>query len=273
MGRIKIATLVVFKNEADILPYWLKCMEKHVDYFLFRDNESTDGSAEIVKAHPKTVYCDVAKGLFKTSMKDKLFAAAQNSLSDNDWICGGAADLVPDFNVRAEIGEVDSKGYTCAKVYFPTFFFTKEMYARYQADEEYRRSIDNFDPRNYEFYYNTSNYYENIIKNTKDPLGRRVRFTRPKQEPPVIPNRNVVATRLCWAHYRFRSPRQMKERFEIRNKVYKATRHNKSFRHYSGNWDWKAYLISQSLLHKYDKGFRSVHRIKMSNLVKANGRL
>lgn len=58
---MKIATLTLMKNEADILPFKLKYMENQVDYFLFLDNESDDNSLEIVSQHPKTVFCNVIR--------------------------------------------------------------------------------------------------------------------------------------------------------------------------------------------------------------------
>ena len=36
---MKVAVLTVFKNEADVLPAWLKHIENKVDYFLFRDSK------------------------------------------------------------------------------------------------------------------------------------------------------------------------------------------------------------------------------------------
>lgn len=51
---MKIACLVTFKNESDVLPEWIKSMENQVDYFLFRDNQSTDSGSKIVQSHPNT---------------------------------------------------------------------------------------------------------------------------------------------------------------------------------------------------------------------------
>jgi len=49
-----IAALMMFKDEADILPHWFNSwIEKGVDKFYLCDNGSTDGSADIVNEYSK----------------------------------------------------------------------------------------------------------------------------------------------------------------------------------------------------------------------------
>lgn len=263
---MKIATLVVFKNEADILPYWLNCMSNHIDYFLFLDNESTDNGFDIVSSHPKTVHCEKVKGIYHTSMRDVLFKEVQNFLSDSDWICGGAPDLIPFFDVRKEIEQADKEGYTCIKAYYPTFFFTKEMYKSYKHSKYYKDIIDNFSIRNYQYYANASYYFENMMKNTKDKKGNRVRYERRKQEPVTIPNKKPKKSKLCWGHYRFRSPEQMKERFRVRKIVNPNHKRNRSFSHYP-TWNWTDYLVSKKRLYKYEGSFNNIDRTWLDQII------
>jgi hypothetical protein len=253
---MKIAAIMVFKNEVDALPYWLNYMNEYVDYFLFRNNESTDGSEDVVKNHPKTVYYDDVEGMFTTSMKDVLYEKCQDFLSDDDWICDSAPDVYPFFDVRDAIDSAEESGCNSIKTYYPTFFFTKEMYERYINDIEYKEKMDNFDIHNYEFYANASNYVESMFKNSKDKKGNRIRYTREKQEPPVVPNMVSMKTNLCFGHYRFRTPSQMQERFRIRSQVNPNHRRDRSFSHYP-SWDWKRYLVSEKRLYKYDGSFNT----------------
>ena len=247
---MKIATTVVFKDEADILPAYLKAMEKHVDYFLWLDNESTDGGAEIVKAHPKTVFCETIKGQYKLSMQGGLIEEAQKYLTHDDWFCMGAPDLFPMFDVRKAIIQADKEGHHCIDTYFPTFFFTKEMLSQYIKDARYRKQIDSFNPHNYIYYKNVSRHTIVMIKNTTVD-GKNVHYKQPKQEPPSIPGgRKTKFTQLFFAHYRFRSPSQIQGRMAARKLINPNRKKGVSFRHYP-TWDWKEYLIAQKYLFKF----------------------
>jgi len=270
---MKVAVLTVFKNEADVLPAWLKHMEDKVDYFLFRDNESTDEGSEIVKNHPKTVFYEKVEGEFTTSMWDKLIEEAQKYLYDIDWFMISAPDLFPFFDIKFEISKMELRSeapYNCIETYYPNFFFTKEMYFRYKVDVEYKEKIKHFDINNYQFFYNVGHKMSLLIQNIKHK-GQRVRYTKPKQEPPVIPKKTIFKSNLCIGHYRFRSPKQMKERMILRKKVNPDRIGKKSFKHYP-TWDWFEYLISESLLHKFNGSFKKEHlnKITLENLIRKN---
>lgn len=266
---MKIAALVVFKDEADVLPHWLKYMDKKVDYFLFRDNESTDNSAEIVKNHPKTVFYEKVCGQFRTSMWDKLIEESQKYLSDEDWFIISAPDLFPLFDLRSILMNLSPK-FNCLSTYYPVFFFTQEMYKRYKRDRKYRNKINSFNIDNYKYFKVTGKTQPPlIIKNTK-VNGDRVRYTKPKQEPPFIPQQTTYLSHLCVGHYRFRSPQQMQDRMELRKKVNPNRDKTKSFKHYP-TWDWCKYLISEQFLYMYNDEFDYSHirnNISLDHLIK-----
>lgn len=185
---MKIAALVTFKDEEDVFPFWLKYMENQVDYFLFRDNESTDKSTEIVKAHPKTVFYEVVKGKYECRMYDQLILEARKILNSEDWFMIWAPDLFPMFNVRQIIEKAENlkQGFNCIKASYPNFFFTKEMYDRYQESKKYRKIMSRFNTKNFLYFKNTGTSPSMIIKNVGDDKNR-VRYLHPKQEPPEIP--------------------------------------------------------------------------------------
>jgi hypothetical protein len=146
-SMIKVAALTLMKNEADILPFKLKYMEDQVDYYLFLDNDSADNSIEIVSAHPKTVFYDIIKETYRTTLRDILIEKAQDFLGNDDWMVYIDPDEVPFFNIKETIQKISSE-YNCAKIYFPYFFFTKEMFIKWNEDKEYRKKILNFDIKN-----------------------------------------------------------------------------------------------------------------------------
>jgi hypothetical protein len=259
---MKVAALVTVKNEVDVLSTWLDYMSNHVDYFLFRDNNSTDGSSEIMKNHKKTVFYEVVDGKFTCSMNDKLIAESQKYLSKKDWFIIAAPDLFPFFFVRNEIEKAMKKNCNCISTYYLNFFFTKEMFDKYNIDKEYREKINNFNLDNYEYFYNLDKNPSLIIQNKPG-----VHYEFPKQEPPFIPNKLEYKDFLCFAHYRFRSPEQIKKRLKIRKEVNPNLDGNFSFGFYS-SWNWKDYLLPQKMLHKFEpRGFKQ-EQMERSNMSK-----
>ncbi|OYT16001.1 MAG: hypothetical protein B7C24_10160 [Bacteroidetes bacterium 4572_77] len=160
---MKLAVLTVFKNEADVLPAWLKHYEDQVDYFLFRDNESTDDGFKIAKNHPKTVFIESVEGPFQTNMWDGLIEEAQKYLSHEDWFTIAAPDLFPFYNMKQEINRVGL--CNCIETHYPIFFFTDEMYKKYEVDRKYRQQIDKFDIENYKYFKVTGRKMPLLIKN------------------------------------------------------------------------------------------------------------
>lgn len=267
---MKVAALTLMKNEADILPFKLKYMEDQVDYYLFLDNESEDNSLEIVSRHPKTVFCDVIKGTYRTTMRDILIEEVQKYISEKDWIVYIDPDEVPFFNIKSKIEEI-TNSYNCARVYFPYFFFTKEMYERWNNDEEYRKQILNFDIRNYQYFAQTVHSEIRLIKNVK-VNGDRLRLNKLKQSMPIPPNPIVYDQELYFGHYQYRNPIQIKKRLETRKRAIEAG--SPSFHYYVKkwglkDWDYKKVFVPQKYLikYEYDKPF-SMKNIKLKKMNK-----
>jgi len=244
---MKVAALVVFRDEADAIPAWLKHMDQFADFFLFRDNASSDGGGAIVQEHPKTVYYQETKTQFKTSLWNALIQQAQQFLSKDDWFLICAFDHFPFFNIKSEISKALSANseVNCLSIHYPTFFFTKEMYRKYKAEKQYKNKIDSFSIENYDRFRITGGDFPLLIKNTGG-----VKYTRSKQEPPWIVGKKVYRKKhLFIGHYRFRSPLQMKNRMEARQVINPKRSKFLSFAHYP-TWNWADYLISEKQLFK-----------------------
>jgi hypothetical protein len=247
---MKVACLVTFKNEEDIFPAWFRYLENQVDYFLFRDNESTDNSSNIVKNHPKTIFYETVTGTYQCNFYDKLIVEARKILSPDDWFMIWAPDLFPFFNVREIIEKAENlnKDYNCIKATYPNFFFTREMFEKWSNSKHYRKVIHSFNIDNYSYFANVGTSPSMIIKN----VGDRVKYTHPKQEPPEIPNKKEYKEEiLSVGHYRFRNPKQMIKRFQIRKQVNPNKNNKLSFVHYP-TWDYRDYFIYEKYLHKLD---------------------
>jgi hypothetical protein len=250
---MKVASLTIMKNEADILPYKLKYMEDQVDYYLFLDNESEDDSLEIVSRHPKTVFCDVVKGTFKTTMVDILLEEAQKYIGNRDWIVRLDPDEFPFFNIKNEINKIENS-YNCIRVYFPYFFFTKEMYVKWENDRNFRKKIKEFDIANYNYFARTVHaevrIIKNFITNGERPKLTKLKLSLPRPDPALI-----YDNKLYCGHYQYRSPEQIMKRMEVRKKA--VENGSPSFHYYKEkwglkNWDYKKLFVPEKYLVKYD---------------------
>lgn len=80
---MKIVLITLCKNEQFILPFFLRHYEKFVDEIHIHDNQSTDGSIEIIKLHPKCIFysydtggtmCDIVHTEIKNNFYKRLEA-------------------------------------------------------------------------------------------------------------------------------------------------------------------------------------------------------
>ncbi|MGQ9720644.1 MAG: glycosyltransferase family 2 protein [Candidatus Jordarchaeum sp.] len=249
----KVAALTLMKNEADILPFKLKFMEDQVDYYLFLDNDSDDNSLEIVSAHPKTVFCDIIKETYRTTLRDILIEKAQEFIGNEDWMVYIDPDEVPFFNIKDTIQKISSE-YNCALIHRPFFFFTKEMFIKWNEDKEYREKILNFDIRNYNYFANTDHGEIRMVKNSKIN-GERLKLTQLKMAIPRPDPAIIFDGELYFGHYQYRNPEQMKIRLETRKDA--IERGSPSFHYYTKkwgieDWDYKKLFVPQKKLIRYD---------------------
>jgi hypothetical protein len=227
-----------------------------------------------MKNHKKTVFYEIVNGKFECKMYDKLIIESQNYLTNTDWFIIGAPDLFPFFNIKKAIEKAMIKNCNCISTYYLNFFFTKEMFDKYETNEKYKERLNNFNLDNYEYFYNLDKNPSLIIQNV-NINNVRVHYQNPKQEPPFIPNKEIYNDFLCFSHYRFRNPEQMKKRLEIRKEVNSELKDDLSFGFYT-SWDWKDYLLPQKMLHKFDGEFRAdqMNRTTLPKiLLKAKGEL
>ncbi len=61
---MKLVVMLRVKDGMQFVHEWLHCFEKLADEFVVLDNTSTDGTYEVLKAHPKVV--ELVGNLYKT---------------------------------------------------------------------------------------------------------------------------------------------------------------------------------------------------------------
>lgn len=80
--------MTVTRNNADILPWFLRHYETFCERMIFWDDQSTDGTRELLKAHPN---CDMREWPFDTGLDDDAFlrfsyAAYRTAVGRADWV-------------------------------------------------------------------------------------------------------------------------------------------------------------------------------------------
>lgn len=74
-------------NEKDMLPYYLRYYENVADKMIIFDNQSTDGSTEMLKAHPKVQACSFKTDGVNDEVMTGIYNEAYKTMSqDADWI-------------------------------------------------------------------------------------------------------------------------------------------------------------------------------------------
>ena len=237
MTSFKIYSLLLVKNEADIIRESLLAAAEWSDKVIVMDNASEDGTWEIVQQLAQTNSRIVPfmqyKGTFHIGLRAKAFKAFRHEMSSKDWWCVRLdADEFFRDNPR-EFLEKLPKHYTVVKKQSTDYVLTQEdveagmLTGNFTED---RDSIVHFLPekrKERRFMRHSPWLLWNESWRYPHPMGCTA--------PQCIPV----------DHYQYRSPQQMQRRFSTRQQ---AKRDGcGSFLHENGT-DWKDYLWTNQLL-------------------------
>lgn len=239
MMPFKIYSLLLVKNEADIIRASLLAAIQWSDKVIVIDNGSTDGTWEIVQElateHTGIVAFMQYTGGFHIGLRAKAFHAFKHELTCHDWWCVRLdADEFFSEDPRAFLANIPNK-YTAVKKLSTDYILTKEDIETHTFTGDF--AID----RQYITHY--------LPKKRKER-----RFIR--HSPWLIwsekwryPHPIGSTAKECIAvdHYQYRSPKQMEKRFQTRQQAKKDG--CGSFLHENGT-DWRDYLWSNQQLEK-----------------------
>ena len=233
----KIYSLLVVKDEADIIVTSLKDACRWSDKIIVIDNGSTDGTWEHVQqlalTHPQVIPWLRYEGAFHIGLRAKAFRAFRHEMTGKDWWCVRLdADEFYPGDVRAFLEQVP-RCYRTVKKESKDYILTSEDLQRHRfgSDFELDRAF---------------------ITHSLPVRRRERRFMR-------------HSAILCWSerwryphpwgrvynkpipvdHYQYRSPEQMQKRFAIRQQA-KADGCG-TFSHEQGK-DWRDYLFTDRQL-------------------------
>lgn len=239
MGAFKIYSLLLVKNEVDIIRASLCAAAKWSDKVIVMDNGSTDGTWEIVQSmaaeNERIVAFMQYTGSFHIGLRAKAFRAFRKDMSRNDWWCVRLdADEFFAEDPRVFLANIPRK-YNCVKKLSTDFVLTHEDIKKHKFTGDF--SLD----RTYITHYLPEQRKERRFMRHSPWLiwNEKWRYPHPMGR----------TTKECIAvdHYQYRSPQQMEKRYNTRQQAKKDG--CGSFLHENGS-SWQEYLWDEALLEK-----------------------
>ena len=242
MSPFKIYSLLLVKNEADVIRDSLLAAAEWSDKVIVMDNGSQDGTLEIVQElaaqHPRIVAFMQYTGGFRIGLRAKAFKAFRHEMTRNDWWCVRLdADEFFSEDPRTFLAQIP-KNYNAVKKISTDYVLTKEDIESHTFTGDF--SVD----RQY------------ITHHLPEKRKER-RFMR--HSPWLVwcekwryPHPIGRTAKMCIAvdHYQYRSPQQMEKRFKTRQQAKKDG--CGSFLHENGS-DWTDYLWTNKQLKQQTK--------------------
>lgn len=237
MTSFKIYSLLLVKNEADIIRESLMAAAEWSDKVIVMDNGSTDDTWTIVQQlalnNPRIVPFMQYTGAFHIGLRAKAFRAFRHEMSSKDWWCVRLdADEFFRDNPREFLAKIP-KHYTVVKKQSTDYVLTQEDLASGMLTGNFEKDRD-------------------LIVHFLPEKRKERRFMRHRpwllwHESWRYPHPMGCTAQQCIAvdHYQYRSPQQMQRRFSTRQQA--KMDGCGSFLHENGN-DWTDYLWTNQIL-------------------------
>ena len=254
--KFKIYSLLVVKNEADVISASLKDACRWSDKIIVIDNSSTDGTWERVQelsaTHSQIVPWMRYEGPFHIGLRAKAFRAFRHEMTSRDWWCVRLdADEFYPTDVRSFLAQVP-RWYTTVKKESTDYILTHEDLSHHTFTGDFEQD-------------------RLAITHALPSLRRERRFMRHSRLLCWLerwryphPWGRVYYACLPVNHYQYRSPQQMQQRFATRQQA--KTDGCGSFHHEQGK-QWQDYLLTdkqleeQYLLAHIDEAFAASEKM------------
>jgi glycosyltransferase involved in cell wall biosynthesis len=239
MMHFKIYSLLLVKNEADIIRPSLLAAMQWSDKVIVIDNGSTDGTWEIVQElatqYTRIVAFMQYTGGFHIGLRAKAFHAFKHELTSNDWWCVRLdADEFFSEDPRAFLARIPKK-YNAVKKLSTDYILTIEDIQDYHFTGDFEQD------RQYITHYLPEKRKERRFIRHSPCLIWSEKWRYPH------PIGRTATACIAVDHYQYRSPQQMEKRFRTRQQAKKDG--CGSFLHENGT-NWTDYLWTNEQLDK-----------------------
>jgi glycosyltransferase involved in cell wall biosynthesis len=242
MKPFKIYSLLVVKNEGDIIRESLLSAIQWSNKVIVIDNGSEDATWEIVQQmaleYPSIVPFMQYTGGFHIGLRAKAFRAYRHELTCNDWWCVRLdADEFYNEDPRAFLSKLPRR-YATVKKISTDYILTKE-------DIEQHTFVGDFaiDKQNITHYLPEKRKERRFVRHSPWLIwSKKWRYPHPLGRT----SKECVAV----DHYQYRSPQQMQKRFATRQQAKKDG--CGSFLHENGN-NWTDYLWTNKQLESQNR--------------------
>ena len=254
--RFKIYSMLVVKNEADVIAACLKDACRWSDKIIVIDNGSTDGTWETIRqlalTYPQIIPWLRYEGPFHIGLRARAFKAFRHEMTSRDWwnVRLDADEFYPG-DVRAFLAKVPRR-YRTVKKESTDYVLTKEDIAQHTFSGDFEQD-------------------QSLITHALPAPRRERRFMRHSALLCWLerwryphPWGRVCPQPIAVNHYQYRSPEQMAKRYATRQQA-KADGCG-SFHHEQGQ-NWQDYvptlkqLEEQGLLTRLDAAFKQSENV------------
>lgn len=245
--KFKIYSLLVVKNEADIIAASLRDACRWSDKIIVIDNGSTDGTWKIVNhlchEFPQIVPFERYEGPFHIGLRARMFEAFRHELTDNDWWCVRLdADEFYPGDVKQWLAQVPRK-YRTIRKYSTDYLLSRNDLSKLSGNFEKDRPL-------FHLAMPTHRRERRFMRNSS-----RLRWKENWRYP--HPWGRVYTESIPVDHYQYRSEKQMELRWQTR----KTAKENGcgTFKH-ENTHGWEAYLYENQPFYA-EELFRSAKQI------------
>lgn len=203
---MKIITILLTKNESDIIELVLQKASTWSDKIIVYDGESTDGTWEKVKSMANDIvipWKSEAK-TFRESLRQEAFEANRNLFSEGDWYCQLNADEIFIDNPKEFLNSTPNKYHVVWGLPIEYYITEKDIEADI-FDSNMENTLQNL--RYYKVYHTEPRFFR---------YRKKLKWHPDNAWPSHL---GLVCPKLIkFKHYPYRSPKQIQERLDIRRK-------------------------------------------------------
>jgi glycosyltransferase involved in cell wall biosynthesis len=201
---MRIFSICVVKNEADIIELALRSALQWSDYIIIYDGASTDGTWEIIRSmNESRIICWKQDGkVFREYLRQEVFEAFKHMVKDGDWWCQFNADEFYIDSPKEFLGEIPSKYHVVWGIPVE-YYITEKDVEQYQFTGNFSEDVSHLK------YYKIYNAERRFFKHRKNLVWGE------KDAWPL--HLGIVYPKLIWfKHYPYRSPQQIQLRLDTR---------------------------------------------------------